>query len=173
MLSLSNFPDANVSQAYQYRKKQFHGWESIIIVGNNGAASSKEKGRGRWRDRFIVWPFIFSTGLVAAVLAAAAWFAQAWFGASPGVVYKCDTVYDFIVVGGGTAGSVVAARLSEIPYIRVLLLEAGGEEPWLASIPLAAPLLQGSRYDWKYMTAPQKTSSEALVDKVMFQTDLT
>lgn len=99
-------------------------------------------------------------------MAAAAWFAQAWFGATAGIVYKCDPVYDFIVVGGGTAGSVIAARLSEIPHHRVLLLEAGGEEPWLSSIPLAAPLLQGSRYDWQYMTAPQRTSSEALVDKV-------
>lgn len=101
-----------------------------------------------------------------AVVAAAAWFAQAWLGATEGIVYKNDPVYDFIVVGAGTAGSVVAARLSETPHHRVLLLEAGGEEPWLSSIPLAAPLLQGSRYDWKYMTMPQKNSSEALVGKV-------
>lgn len=104
-------------------------------------------------------------GVMAAVVAASAWFAQAWFGATAGIVYKCDPVYDFIVVGGGTAGSVVAARLSEISHHHVLLLEAGGEEPWLSSIPLAAPLLQGSRYDWQYRTVPQKTSSEALVDK--------
>lgn len=105
--------------------------------------------------------------MVAAVVAVAAWFGQTWFGSSPGVVYKCDSVYDFIVVGGGTAGSVMAARLSETPHHRVLLLEAGGEEPWLSAIPLAAPLLQGSRYDWKYLTAPQKTSSEGLKDRVM------
>ncbi|XP_063870481.1 neither inactivation nor afterpotential protein G-like isoform X2 [Scylla paramamosain] len=105
------------------------------------------------------------TGVVAAVVAAAAWFAQAWLGTTQGIVYKNDPVYDFIVVGAGTAGSVVAARLSETPHHRVLLLEAGGEEPWLSSIPLAAPLLQGSRYDWKYMTTPQKKSSEALVGK--------
>lgn len=112
-----------------------------------------------------------AAGVVAAVVAAAAWFAHTWFGASPGVVYKCDAVYDFIVVGGGTAGSVMAARLSETPHHRVLLLEAGGEEPWLSSIPLAAPLLQGSRYDWKYMTTPQKTSSEGLNDRVRSKTD--
>ncbi|RZF42119.1 hypothetical protein LSTR_LSTR006712 [Laodelphax striatellus] len=66
--------------------------------------------------------------------------------------------YDFIVVGAGSSGCVVANRLSEVKDWQVLLLEAGIEEPEIADIPAAAPLLQRSNIDWGYTTQPEKHS---------------
>jgi choline dehydrogenase len=67
--------------------------------------------------------------------------------------------YDFVIVGGGSAGSALAARLSEDPSNRVLVLEAGRPD-WLWDVfihmPAALAFPIGSRfYDWKYESEPE------------------
>ena len=65
--------------------------------------------------------------------------------------------FDYIIVGAGSAGCVIANRLSADPSCRVLLIEAGGEpDTNLATIPGGAIYLWGSKLDWAYTTTPQK-----------------
>ncbi|KAG6910329.1 hypothetical protein DXG01_011397 [Tephrocybe rancida] len=66
--------------------------------------------------------------------------------------------YDFIVVGGGTAGNVVANRLTENPEWRVLVVESGPSNEGILEtmVPLLQGGLMGSQYDWKYTTTPQQ-----------------
>ena len=73
----------------------------------------------------------------------------------PGAASPGRAPYDFIVCGGGTAGCVVARRLAEDPQVRVLVLEAGGDERveevrnptvWMRNI--------GSGRDWQFRAAP-------------------
>lgn len=65
--------------------------------------------------------------------------------------------FDYVVVGAGSAGCVIANRLSADPSCRVILIEAGGEpDTNLATVPGGAIYLWGSKLDWAYTTTPQK-----------------
>lgn len=68
--------------------------------------------------------------------------------------------YDFIIVGGGTSGSVLANRLSENKNWNVLLLEAGRPESGANFVPLLAGFLVKSSYDWSYVS--EKTPGSCL-----------
>ncbi|KAJ8958492.1 hypothetical protein NQ318_002286 [Aromia moschata] len=62
--------------------------------------------------------------------------------------------YDFIVVGAGTAGCVLANRLTENPDWSVLLIEAGRPENYLMDMPILANYLQFTAANWGYKTEP-------------------
>jgi choline dehydrogenase len=65
-------------------------------------------------------------------------------------------MYDHVIVGGGTAGCVLAARLSADPDVRVLLLEAGpASGPAFMADPDRFPALMGTEVDWQYSTVAQ------------------
>lgn len=66
-------------------------------------------------------------------------------------------MYDYIIIGAGTAGCVLASRLSEDPQVKVLLLEAGGpDKKQEIAVPAAFPKLFKTEYDWGYETEPQE-----------------
>lgn len=99
-------------------------------------------------DSFLEGAFKFGGGLLTSYFAYKFLFRQ---GHNP---FRDQFLasYDYIIVGGGTAGCILANRLTEDPDVNVLLLEAGGKYGnYLVKIPAACPLLQvDSGVDWNY-----------------------
>jgi choline dehydrogenase-like flavoprotein len=73
------------------------------------------------------------------------------------VTKRLDGDYDYIIVGAGTAGCILANRLSALPGMRVLLLEAGGRDNWIwFHIPVGYLFAIGNpRSDWMFRTEPE------------------
>lgn len=67
-------------------------------------------------------------------------------------------IFDFIIVGGGTSGIVVATRLTENPDVKVLVLEAGAnrlDDPRIMTPGLASSTYDDPDFDWCFMSTPQ------------------
>ncbi|XP_054932504.1 4-pyridoxate dehydrogenase-like isoform X2 [Dermacentor andersoni] len=74
--------------------------------------------------------------------------------------------YDYVIVGGGSAGCVIANRLSTNPSVTVLLLEAGGLETASRQIPAAAPFNLRGHDDWDYHSVPQSNAALSFREQV-------
>ncbi|XP_075979560.1 neither inactivation nor afterpotential protein G [Anticarsia gemmatalis] len=84
---------------------------------------------------------------------------QKYANAYTSIISKPQKRYDYIIVGAGTAGCVLASRLSEDPKTRVLLVEAGDHMGYFTKIPLTPTAAQQGPNDWAVRTKPQKYSS--------------
>ncbi|XP_053949359.1 glucose dehydrogenase [FAD, quinone]-like [Anastrepha ludens] len=78
---------------------------------------------------------------------------------------KGEDTYDFVVIGAGSAGSVIASRLSENPNWKVLVLEAGGDPPQESEMPSTLFAMQHTNVDWNYFTEYSEKSCWGLLDR--------
>lgn len=84
----------------------------------------------------------------------------------PNLITKPRREYDYIIVGSGTAGSVLGYYLTKGSNYSVLLIEAGGKFNLLSKIPIASTALQGTYMDYGFKTVSQRWSSRGLENQV-------
>ncbi|XP_026317773.1 glucose dehydrogenase [FAD, quinone]-like [Hyposmocoma kahamanoa] len=77
-------------------------------------------------------------------------------------------LFDFIIVGAGSAGCVLANRLSEVEKWKVLLIEAGDDPPVESIIPALNRGIFGTKYDWQYYTAKNNRTNKANVNETVY-----
>lgn len=75
--------------------------------------------------------------------------------------------YDFIIIGSGTAGSVIAGRLGEDPSLNILVVEAGGTDRWpIITMPGALPFVyQSKRLGWQIQSGPEPFLDGRIIDE--------
>ncbi|XP_039754286.1 glucose dehydrogenase [FAD, quinone]-like isoform X1 [Pararge aegeria] len=84
--------------------------------------------------------------------------------------HEAQEKYDFIIVGSGTAGSLIADRLLKETNYTFIVLEAGGKGHPFHDIPAFGPLLHRSVFDWHYETVPQENACFAMENSKCKQT---
>lgn len=81
------------------------------------------------------------------------------------VTPRSGEVFDFIVIGAGSAGAVVANRLSEVKDATVLLIEAGADETLMMDVPLLVNYYQFTSINWAYYSEPSNHYCRGNVNK--------
>ncbi|XP_002000124.2 neither inactivation nor afterpotential protein G [Drosophila mojavensis] len=76
-----------------------------------------------------------------------------------------ELVFDYVIVGAGTAGSTLSSLLAKHSNGSILLIEAGGSFGYFSRIPLLATFQQKGINDWSFLSVPQKYSSKGLIEK--------
>ncbi|RUS81137.1 hypothetical protein EGW08_011123 [Elysia chlorotica] len=110
------------------------------------------------------WSYVFVISSAAILISI---FVQRKLNELPDLATNLDEEYDYIIVGGGTAGCVLASRLSEQEDVTVLLLEAGQDDRDHPTIPIPFKVLESTHtdIDWDYQTVPQKHALKAFKDQ--------